>query len=298
MGNGMNKIIHGVYVGNIRDATNESVLEENNITHIISIHNSPSKDLKKMKYLLVTAMDNHTENLSQHFHKCNDFIHEARVKGGGVLIHCLAGVSRSVTITVAYIMTITHMGWRDALGVVRTGRACANPNHGFQRQLLTFEHEKLKHERKRLFKKFPHSHFDDHEECKTLLMQHLNWVLNGDEKSANTNKIPNADLQYLPLEAFREHEKSGVSATSYLASAAASISKRIPSELAHEENLVNHTEELDHLTQTLVNARISDCEALSSTDNMPSSNSNSSHNKSSSSSPNKSSKKENKKKSS
>lgn len=51
----------------------------------------------------------------------------------------LAGVSRSVTLVVAYIMTITDFGWEDALSVVRAARSCANPNMGFQRQLQDFE---------------------------------------------------------------------------------------------------------------------------------------------------------------
>lgn len=51
----------------------------------------------------------------------------------------LAGVSRSVTLVVAYIMTITDFGWEDALSVVRAARSCANPNMGFQRQLQEFE---------------------------------------------------------------------------------------------------------------------------------------------------------------
>ena len=52
-------------------------------------------------------------------------------------------MSRSVTVTVAYVMTVTGLGWRDALNAVRGARRCANPNFGFQRQLLTFEHEGL-----------------------------------------------------------------------------------------------------------------------------------------------------------
>lgn len=51
----------------------------------------------------------------------------------------LAGVSRSVTLVIAYIMTVTDFGWEDALHTVRAGRSCANPNLGFQRQLQEFE---------------------------------------------------------------------------------------------------------------------------------------------------------------
>lgn len=51
----------------------------------------------------------------------------------------LAGVSRSVTLVVAYIMTVTGLGWQEALAAVRVARPCAGPNLGFQRQLQEFE---------------------------------------------------------------------------------------------------------------------------------------------------------------
>ena len=51
----------------------------------------------------------------------------------------LAGVSRSVTLVVAYIMTVTGLGWQEALAAVKVARPCAGPNLGFQRQLHEFE---------------------------------------------------------------------------------------------------------------------------------------------------------------
>lgn len=59
------------------------------------------------------------------------------------LLCSLAGMSRSVTVAVAYIMSVTSLNWREALKVVRAGRAVANPNLGFQRQLQEFETYKL-----------------------------------------------------------------------------------------------------------------------------------------------------------
>jgi len=73
------------------------------------------------------ASDTPDQNLSQYFSVCNDFIHAARLREGNVLIHCLAGMSRSVTVAVAYIMTATHLNWKEALKVVRAGRAVAIP---------------------------------------------------------------------------------------------------------------------------------------------------------------------------
>lgn len=46
-----------------------------------------------------------------------------------------AGVSRSVTITVAYLMKRKHMTFRQAFAHVKKCRPIANPNIGFIRQL-------------------------------------------------------------------------------------------------------------------------------------------------------------------
>lgn len=101
------------------------------------------------------AADNPDQNLSQYFSVCNDFIHSARLKDNNVLIHCLAGMSRSVTVTVAYIMSVTPLTWREALRVVRVGRQIANPNAGFQLQLQDYEINRLIDERKRMKERYP-----------------------------------------------------------------------------------------------------------------------------------------------
>lgn len=56
----------------------------------------------------------------------------------------LAGISRSTSLAISYIMTITEMPWYDSLNVVRAARKGANPNFGFQRQLQNFEFTTLK----------------------------------------------------------------------------------------------------------------------------------------------------------
>ena len=58
--------------------------------------------------------------------------------------YSLAGISRSTTICIAYVMTILEMPWYDALNAVRGSRKGANPNFGFQRQLQNFEHTNIK----------------------------------------------------------------------------------------------------------------------------------------------------------
>ncbi|XP_041376320.1 dual specificity protein phosphatase 22-like [Gigantopelta aegis] len=199
MGNAMNKIIDGVYVGNFRDAKDEDELKKHKITHILSIHDNAKQLLKDMQYLCIVASDSPDQDLTQYFPECIDFIHRARLDGGRVLIHCLAGVSRSVTITAAYLMTVTNFRWRDTLHAIRGARNCANPNFGFQRQLMSYQCEKLEEERKRLKEQFPPIHNDDESEMRQLLEAYNKFVLHGS---------PPSDDYPLPLDAYSNRKKS------------------------------------------------------------------------------------------
>ena len=80
-----------------------------------------------------------------------------RTSGGKIFIHCQAGVSRSATIVIAYIMTMEHKRLADAyefahvVGVcafsesyflhsfVKSKRLVVSPNLGFMGQLIKYE---------------------------------------------------------------------------------------------------------------------------------------------------------------
>nr|XP_003224442.1 PREDICTED: dual specificity protein phosphatase 22 [Anolis carolinensis] len=169
MGNGMNKILPGLFLGNFKDARDTEQLKRNNITHILSIHDTARAMLEGVKYLCIPAADSPSQNLTRHFKESIVFIHECRLKGEGCLVHCLAGVSRSATLVVAYIMTITDFGWEDALSVVRASRSCANPNAGFLRQLEEFEKNDVADFREWLTAEYGESSLQDKEEARNLL---------------------------------------------------------------------------------------------------------------------------------
>ncbi|XP_064544927.1 uncharacterized protein LOC135432958 isoform X1 [Drosophila montana] len=186
----MGNVLPGLYVGNYRDSKDYQQLEKFKISHIIAIHDSPRRLLPDKHYLCVMASDTPDQNLSQYFSVCNDFIHAARLREGNVLIHCLAGMSRSVTVAVAYIMTATHLNWKEALKVVRAGRAVANPNTGFQNQLLEFEQYKLADERRRLRERFPSSALEqlDRIKCGLALDSYQELLQNRDICEGNCSR--------------------------------------------------------------------------------------------------------------
>lgn len=66
-----------------------------------------------------------------------------REKGGKVLVHCEAGVSRSPTICMAYLMKTKQLHLKEAFEFIKQRRSVISPNFGFMGQLLQYESEIL-----------------------------------------------------------------------------------------------------------------------------------------------------------
>jgi protein-tyrosine phosphatase len=60
-------------------------------------------------------------------------------------VHCAAGVSRSATIVIAYLIMKKNMTCEEALKFARSKRPIIDPNPGFISQLIKFE-KKIKEE--------------------------------------------------------------------------------------------------------------------------------------------------------
>ncbi|NXY51913.1 DUS15 phosphatase, partial [Ceuthmochares aereus] len=105
----------------------------------------------------------------RHFKECISFIHQCRLHGGNCLVHCLAGISRSTTVVVAYIMAVTELSFQEVLEAVRTIRPVANPNPGFRQQLAEFGGSAARKVRRHLKQRYGASPFNDEEEIKSLL---------------------------------------------------------------------------------------------------------------------------------
>jgi protein-tyrosine phosphatase len=76
----------------------------------------------------------------RHFPESFEFI-DAIVtsNAGNVLVHCLGGISRSVTITIGYVMIKLNKNSKEAFDYVKNLHRKAYPNRGFLDQLKLFE---------------------------------------------------------------------------------------------------------------------------------------------------------------
>ncbi|KER21884.1 hypothetical protein T265_09889 [Opisthorchis viverrini] len=125
--------------GNARDAQNNDLLSHLGITHIINVSVTvapPFTNNQLYRYLILPVVDTDEQNLRPSIDRAVDFIYEAEKSNGIVLVHCVAGVSRSVAIVMAYLMhKYRNFTVLRALDFIQSRRPIAGPNLHFMGQL-------------------------------------------------------------------------------------------------------------------------------------------------------------------
>ncbi|XP_022695327.1 dual specificity protein phosphatase 19-like isoform X2 [Varroa jacobsoni] len=138
----MASITPGLYLSSQDVASNLELLRSRNIRHIINVAwGIPNYFPQHFRYLKLRLLDLPEQNVRLVFEECFDFIDEAMSTGGSTLVHCNAGVSRSSTICIAYLMNRQRMRLVPALNQVRMERPIIRPNDGFMQQLKEYEKE-------------------------------------------------------------------------------------------------------------------------------------------------------------
>lgn len=138
------EILPHLFLGNAANSEDSQALLKHSIQYILNVTpDLPNvfEEHGNIKYMQIPIADHWSQNLASHFPKAIEFIDEARSHNKGILVHCLAGVSRSVTITVAYLMYKCSLNLNDAFNMVRSRKSNIAPNFHFMEQLHSFERE-------------------------------------------------------------------------------------------------------------------------------------------------------------
>ena len=138
----ISQITDNIFIGNKEIAKDVKQLKKYGITHIVNCANELKYLIKYHKnvfeYLWLPLVDSYIENINEYFSKTNQFIDDAITKGGKVLIHCSAGISRSSSVTIAYLMYKENITFDNALKKVKNERSYCKPNDGFVEQLKEY----------------------------------------------------------------------------------------------------------------------------------------------------------------
>lgn len=136
----------GLYLSGIGPTRNHKRLLNLNVVAVVSValEADPKHQAPGITYLHIPIIDEPNVPIGDHFASTTEFIHRHRETGGGVLVHCMAGMSRSVSMVAAYLVRYQQMSLYDAIKVIKIGRPIAHPNDGFMRHLLEWEYAHTK----------------------------------------------------------------------------------------------------------------------------------------------------------
>ncbi|KAK7493217.1 hypothetical protein BaRGS_00015554 [Batillaria attramentaria] len=134
------EILPGLIMGSQDVAHNMELLDKFKVTHILNVASHVENIYpEKFTYLSMDLRDLPDFPISKAFPEAIEFIDKAIKSGGCVLVHCNAGISRSATIVLAYLMKAKGLSLNDAFTYLRSKRPSSFPNSGFMIQLKTFE---------------------------------------------------------------------------------------------------------------------------------------------------------------
>jgi predicted protein tyrosine phosphatase len=141
----MSRITEQLFLGGASEASDEEWLKKNHITHIVNCAEEIDSHFPhRFNYLRLNLKDIPEQSLYEVLQRSYEFIRSAISRGGTVYVHCAAGVSRSVSIVVYFLMKLKKWTYLQALHYVRERRSIAQPNQGFARQLVSVSPEARK----------------------------------------------------------------------------------------------------------------------------------------------------------
>lgn len=144
--NGAQQVCNGLWIGSRESARDLNILKKHNITHILNMtveeenlyENKP--EIINLVYKKVGILDNGKCDIIQNGYLAESlkFITDAIHSGGRVLVHCQAGISRSGSIVVAYLMLKENLSYEHALEKAKSARFCIEPNGDLQMQVKKY----------------------------------------------------------------------------------------------------------------------------------------------------------------
>ncbi|NXG41784.1 DUS1 phosphatase, partial [Psilopogon haemacephalus] len=138
------EILPFLYLGSAYHASRKDMLDALGITALINVSaNCPNHFEGHYQYKSIPVEDNHKADISSWFNEAIDFIDSVKNDGGRVFVHCQAGISRSATICLAYLMRTNRVKLDEAFEFVKQRRSIISPNFSFMGQLLQFESQVL-----------------------------------------------------------------------------------------------------------------------------------------------------------
>ncbi|KAG8745380.1 hypothetical protein FRC10_008239 [Ceratobasidium sp. 414] len=134
----MDEVIENLWVGDLGAATSLELLKEAGVKYVVSCMRGKVRVHETMRRYQIPLDDTQEQDVLSYLPATIAFIASALASGDGVLVHCVAGMSRSATIAAAYLMQSQGLDPTGALDLIREVRPVIHPNPAFLQQLEVF----------------------------------------------------------------------------------------------------------------------------------------------------------------
>lgn len=138
------EILPFLFLGSAHHSSRRETLERCGITAVLNVSSScPNLFEEELQYKTLKVEDSLAADIRVLFPEAIHFIDSIKESGGRVLVHCQAGISRSATICLAYLIHARRVRLDEAFDFVKRRRQVISPNLAFMGQLLQFETDVL-----------------------------------------------------------------------------------------------------------------------------------------------------------
>lgn len=123
-------IIENLFLGNIDTAKDINTLHKHGIKAIVNISAGIANFPSEFIYLKIHMLDRSESTITKYIDTVTDFIYE-NIKKGGVLVHCRAGISRSPSFILSYLIKYCAMSVDNGLKLLKDKRPEIRPKKEF-----------------------------------------------------------------------------------------------------------------------------------------------------------------------
>ena len=142
--NTLSQINENLFICDFSTSLDINILQRHGISKIIFISEHSKDQEKERQYERKNIKHHHLklyDSPNEKITKMINFLPDASemYKSSKVLVHCMAGISRSPTFAILLLMYSDGLRYVEAYEIVRRGRPVMRPNDGFAKQLRQFE---------------------------------------------------------------------------------------------------------------------------------------------------------------
>ena len=132
----LSQITDRLFLTNFENAKDYYLLKSKGIRQILVVGNEMIHHTEDFKTQYIFLDDHPDADIAAYFETAHKFIDR-----NITVVHCQAGISRSPTIVISYLMKKLGLSFREALDFCQKARPIVSPNIGFCHQLKLYENK-------------------------------------------------------------------------------------------------------------------------------------------------------------